>query len=456
MTDRYRRLAYAWLTALLVVTTAHAALAFSGGIAATVFGATGCPLCHTGGTTPSVILNGPTTVLPGDTATYTFTVFGNPSQPFAGLNVSASDGTLALGGPFSLGTRTVLGILGLVEITHQAPKQGDFLNEVEFSFQWTAPSQASNVTLRAWGNAVNHNGYASGDAAAMTTLAVSVAGSSAHTATPTIVPTPTATVVACNDDAPLHPALLNDPDAEECQAAIAKAGALYIKKNLKAVQACLRSFQESGMSGDAITECVGSATVAPTDAVTADALAKAAEKARATLSSKCAGTILTQLNACSTTEFGLEICFLADHRQAVVDAMSAEYGALAPNANADVQKCQRGAAAAAANYLLAHLKASEKCLVARNRAAINTDGAAQCVGSIVGGTFIPPQDFDTGGTVAKAEQKLQKALAAKCGAGLLAPLDACGGSESTATLCLLCTHRTAVFDLIDSEWGGTP
>lgn len=456
MTDRYRQLGYAGLVALLVVTAAHTALAYPGGIAGTVFGPTGCPLCHSGGTTPSVILAGPTSMQPGDTADFTFTIFGNPTQPYGGLNVAASDGTLSLGGPFTLDTRTILGILGLTEITQLAPKQGDFLNEIEFSFRWTAPNQGGDVTMRAWGNAVNHDGSPTGDAAAMTTLVVSVVGSGASTATPTIVPTPTATVIACNDSAPLHPALLSDPDAEDCQAAIAKSGALYMKKDLKAVQACLRSFQESGMSGDAIAQCIGSATTPPTDSVTATALADAAEKARATLRAKCSGTILEQLTTCATTELGLEICFVADHRQAVVDAMSAEYGSLMPNANSDVQKCQRGLAQAAARYLLAHLKASEQCLIARNRAAIINDGAAECVGSIVGGTFNAPQDFNTGETVSKAEAKLQNKVQAKCGGGLLAPLDSCGASESTAAMCLLCTHRTTVFALINSEFGGTP
>ena len=60
-----------------------------------------------------------------------------------------------------LGTKTILGALGLGEVTHTAPKQGDFLNVIEFSFQWTPPASFTSTTMRAWGMAVNHDGTAS-------------------------------------------------------------------------------------------------------------------------------------------------------------------------------------------------------------------------------------------------------------------------------------------------------
>src|SRR5262249_18526094 len=161
------------------------------------------------------------------TADYTLTIFTNPTQDFGGLNVSAPLGVLSVGGPFSTGTTTILGGGGLAEITHTMPKQADFLYTIEFSFSWTAPSDFTNVTLRGWGNAVNGNHLPSGDAATLSTL--DVFSSTAATPTPSGSPSPTATPGSCADAAPLAPALVSDPAAQACQAAIAKAGALYVK-----------------------------------------------------------------------------------------------------------------------------------------------------------------------------------------------------------------------------------
>src|SRR5262245_54100873 len=113
---------------LLALGSATAGYGSSTGIASTVFGATGCPLCHGGGVAPVVLLSGPTSVMPGTTNEYTLTIFGNQMQNYGGLNVAAGLGTLATGGPFALGTKALTGALGLDEITHTAPKQGDVMS----------------------------------------------------------------------------------------------------------------------------------------------------------------------------------------------------------------------------------------------------------------------------------------------------------------------------------------
>src|SRR5215468_2267025 len=188
---RRQRRRWVWLVGALVVALhTPPASAYSGGISSAVFGTTGCPLCHSGGTAPSVVLSGPTSVAPGDTADYTLTIFTNPAQDFGGLNVSAPLGVLSVGGPFSTGTTTILGAGGLAEITHTMPKQADFLYTIEFSFSWTAPSDFTSVTLRGWGNAVNGNHLPSGDAATLSTL--DVFSSTAATPTPSGSPSPTA------------------------------------------------------------------------------------------------------------------------------------------------------------------------------------------------------------------------------------------------------------------------
>src|SRR5512135_1279498 len=104
-----------WMAMAVAIVVGHPAVsrAFSTGIPSTVFGLTGCPLCHSGGLTPSVLLSGPTVVAPGSTADYTLTIFGNPSQTYGGLNVAANDGVLSTGGPFATGTQAISGLAGL-------------------------------------------------------------------------------------------------------------------------------------------------------------------------------------------------------------------------------------------------------------------------------------------------------------------------------------------------------
>lgn len=427
--------------------------AWKTGIVSTVFDGIGCPLCHSSGTTPTVLLEGPTTLQPGETATYTFTIFSIPSQNFGGLNVSADEGTLATGGPFAAGTRTALGLLNLVEITHEAPKQGDFLSTIEFSFRWTAPAHGVTATLRAWGNAVNLDNSPLGDAAATTTLAVSVDGPMASSPTPSATPTATPIPFTCADRAPPNPLPPTLPAAIACQSAIAKLGALYVKKDLKAVQQCMRELQRGVTSADPIERCIGRSTALPSDATTAGAIARAQDKVRKQLPAKCSIQALQTLDGCATADVGLEACFLAQHRQVVIDAIAAQYGRLMPNGNKKIQKCQAALAAGAGRYLVTQLAASEKCLVT---SASTGGGAARCIGSIAGGSFLPPADATTAGVIAKARAKLASKLNTICADGELAPLDACAHTVPGVLDCLLCTHQTAVFDALASEFGGAP
>lgn len=449
-----RRVSTFWIAAaLLAAAHARPAYAFSLGIASPSFGSSGCPACHSGGATADVLLDGPTVVEPGTTYNYTFTIFGQ-DQSFGGFNVAVPTGTLATGGPFALGTQTILGALGLGEVTHVAPKQGDFLNVIEFSFQWTPSASFTSTTMRAWGMAVNHDGTASGDAASLATLNVIALAPS--TSTPTPAPTATPGVSGCSDVMPLHPALISDPEAFACQAAIAKAGTTYLKKDLKAVRACLADAQASTTSGDAIAACVGSATASPSDASTAQAIATAQAKASAYLQAKCSDAAVAALDACAETVSDLAICFLSRHRQSVVDVIAAEYGALQPSENKGEQKCQKAIGGAAARYFLAHLRATQKCLLRRSADATALDGVALCIGGIVGGEFIAPLDPKVADTTANAAAKLMEKIDGKCDDAQIAALAGCGADQASALGCVLCSHRTAVFDLIGDEFGGIP
>ncbi|WIG93294.1 MXAN_6652 family MXYO-CTERM-anchored protein [Myxococcus sp. SDU36] len=126
-----------------------------------------CASCHTGGGgSPTVTIQGPTTLAPGATGNYTFIVRGGPASG-AGFNVAVSDngGTLNPG----QGSTKLSG-----ELTHNGVR--DFSNgEARFDFTLVAPSTPGSVTLYGAGNSVNDNGTEQGDASAVTTLNVTVA-----------------------------------------------------------------------------------------------------------------------------------------------------------------------------------------------------------------------------------------------------------------------------------------
>lgn len=99
---------------------------------------------------PTTVLVGPNTLLPlGLTV-----ASSDASKVEGGLNVSASGGTL------SAGTNTKV---SGGEITHPSP-QIFSSGAVTFNLNWKAPAVDGTYTLFAAGNAVNGNGFSSGDA----------------------------------------------------------------------------------------------------------------------------------------------------------------------------------------------------------------------------------------------------------------------------------------------------
>jgi len=450
MRSSVRSIACGLVAAALCLAQARPVRASSGGISSAIFGSTGCPLCHYGGTVPVVLLSGPTSVAPDDTVEYTLTIFGNSTQKFGGFNVSASLGTLSTGGGFAANTRTITGPLSTIEITHSSPKPGDFMNVIEFSFQWTAPSAFTSATLRGWGNAVDGSNNPLGDNAALATLDIGVPGSGTPLPTATRTPTPW----VCGDVAPLHPALITDRGARACQAAIAKAGSGYVKKAHKIVRKCLKGVLNGGLVGEAIGLCAGStAAMSPTDPTAAGAIAKAKGKALGILAARCTDADLAGLHACATSEAALEQCFLAQHHQAVLDAVASEYGGAAAVSDVHTQKCQAAIGSAAERFLLAQLGAAHSCLAQTFTAG---DGAALCIGALAAGAFVNPTDSATAGAMTAAADKLAAKLLRKCDASESGALNGCGSDPASTVACLLCTHRRTVFGLLANEFGGAP
>lgn len=183
----HRRLRHLVVVVGLIASTAGSAWAFSTGITTGSFGSGGCNECHGGGTAPMVSVSGPSTVAPGSTQTYTLTVTNPGAQLRAGLNVSATGGTLASGGP---DTQVLSG-----QITHVSPKLSSG-GVTTFSFDWTAPMSFSSLQLRAWGNAVNFNGGSDGDRAASHFFNI-VAPTATPTPTATMTPSPTPPPTLC-------------------------------------------------------------------------------------------------------------------------------------------------------------------------------------------------------------------------------------------------------------------
>lgn len=144
-----------------------------------------CSQCHFGGVLPTVRLDGPLVVAPGETATYHFEVqSGIPSQHAAGLNVAAGDGQL---GAIAGQNEQVVG----GELTHTQPKPNDDSGLAGWDFTWTAPDATGSYTLFGAGNSVNLNNQDTGDRSNTATIEIMVAEATV-TPTATIVPsTPT-------------------------------------------------------------------------------------------------------------------------------------------------------------------------------------------------------------------------------------------------------------------------
>ena len=143
------------LTTLFLTTVVSIyVLGYSGGITGvTKKNGNGCT-CHGNSPTAavSVVIDGPASLLPGQTETYTVTVTGGPLVA-AGTNIAASAGSLTPGAGLRLASS---------ELTHQEPHTVA-AGKVVFTFTYTAPATEGAVTLYANGNSVNLNGANSND-----------------------------------------------------------------------------------------------------------------------------------------------------------------------------------------------------------------------------------------------------------------------------------------------------
>ena len=163
------RLLLVGLLTLCATCLAPPASASSGGISG-YSGKNGstCTSCHDGGIQPTVVLTGPTSVNSGSTNAYTLTITGG-SEIAGGLDVAADAGTFAV-------LDAIYTKLKNGELVHSQPKNADPTGAVTWSFNWTAPTVATdtNVVMYAAGNSVNLNGSTSGDNSNSQALTLSV------------------------------------------------------------------------------------------------------------------------------------------------------------------------------------------------------------------------------------------------------------------------------------------
>lgn len=159
----------AFVTTVALV-LASSSLAFADINGRTGSSTSGCGTCHGGSNTATTVrIDGPTSVVVGSMNTYQLIITNaNATQTAAGLDVSASGGTLGTSAMAPL-TRVSRG-----EVTHRSPIAPNARGMWSIPFTWTAPMAAGTVRLAGAGNAVNGNGRNSGDQWNTATLSVMV------------------------------------------------------------------------------------------------------------------------------------------------------------------------------------------------------------------------------------------------------------------------------------------
>jgi hypothetical protein len=125
-----------------------------------------CTSCHSGGSTPTVKIQGPTTLTALTTGTYSVVVSGGPGAG-AGLDVAASAG-VTLGVVDASTTKLVNG-----ELTHTASLPYSS-GSATFPLTVTAPSAVGTITVYVAGLADNGDDLTGGDGTATTTFQIAV------------------------------------------------------------------------------------------------------------------------------------------------------------------------------------------------------------------------------------------------------------------------------------------
>jgi parallel beta-helix repeat protein len=254
--------------------------------------------------------------------------------------------------------------------------------------------------------------------------------------------------VAVNASAATCPIL--DSDTLKCQQGIGRAGGVYVRSKMKAVQQCLNKIQTGALSGDPTTVCRGTPGVPPSDGPTADKIARAEGRVADILAAKCSDPIVAALDACAATVAGLSTCLVDDHWARTDAAIEEEYGTLVPSGDAGEQGCQSTIAKFAGKYLSARAKAIARCIDNRNkRTCGSTDPLPNCLNPSLTG---PSAESTAAKKIQRALDKMNEKIGETCSDAEVAALDACDSTAATVQSCLQCSHDNAAALLVAGEY----
>jgi parallel beta-helix repeat protein len=253
-------------------------------------------------------------------------------------------------------------------------------------------------------------------------------------------------LVAGNAGASSCPVL--DSNTRGCQETVAKAGALYAKGAVKAIQRCLQNIKTGTLSGDPNVLCLADP---PGDPTTATAVSKAETKATGNLAKKCDDTEVAALQLCGATVPALGACLIDDHHAHIAAALGAAYGAVTSSPDKGQQKCQGTIGKETGKLVTARLKSVQRCLNSRNKTTCGgPDALARCLAPRADSAS--SLELTLLNSLAKAELKFRDKIAKGCDDTQVAALDTCGETESDASDCLVCVGGNASDLLVGEQY----
>jgi parallel beta-helix repeat protein len=239
------------------------------------------------------------------------------------------------------------------------------------------------------------------------------------------------------------------PDSLRCQQGVGRAGAVYVKMRMKAVQQCLNKIQSGDLTGDPVTVCRGTPGVPPTDQTTADKVARAEGRVASILAGKCSDPVVASLGLCAATVPGLATCLIDDHFARTDAALEEEYGTVVAGGPQE-QECQAAVAKWAGKYLSTRVKAIARCFDTRNkRVCGSTDPLPNCLSPSATG---PSAERSAAKKIQRAADKMVEKIGDVCMDAEVAALDACGSTVTTLDDCLFCSHNNAAALLVAGQY----
>jgi parallel beta-helix repeat protein len=240
------------------------------------------------------------------------------------------------------------------------------------------------------------------------------------------------------------------PEGEQCQKAIAKEGAEFLKTKTSTLSKCL------------FKSATGSCPTASDTAKIEQAALEASGKIAKACGDDAAQAGLASAYAASTDDSVVSSCTLSQHN-AFADVLVLNATGIStedwPGTDAKARsRCVSEASKRGIGVGLDLLKASAKCIDKQIKAGTAGDLAPICLGSIAAGNFVAPTDPKTASKFNKILGSADSKIAKKCGPGegsWLPSVFACDGADTAAELanCLTCQGYQTAVDLVEQQYG---